>query len=97
MIKTAESVASYMSDLIRDEMMANPVTALGGVLSRSAFRRVRSRLDPDEVGGAPLLGVNGVVVIAHGRSNAYAMKQAIGQAKRIYEKEVVSAIASGLC
>jgi glycerol-3-phosphate acyltransferase PlsX len=96
MIKTAESVASYMSDLIRTEMMAGPVSALGGLLSRPAFRRVRSQLDPDEVGGAPLLGVNGVVVIAHGRSNAYALKQAIGQARRIHTEDVVSAIASGL-
>jgi glycerol-3-phosphate acyltransferase PlsX len=96
MIKTAESVASYMSDLIRDELMSSPITILAGLLARPAFRRVRSRLDPDEVGGAPLLGVNGVVVVAHGRSNAYAIKQAIGQARRIVENEVVEAIAAGL-
>lgn len=96
MIKTAESVASYMSSLIRSELKANPLTALGGVLSKSAYRRVRSRLDPDEVGGAPLLGVNGVVVIGHGRSNAYAIKQAIGQARQIAENKVVEAIATGL-
>lgn len=96
MIKTAESVASYMSDLIRDELRTNPLTILGGLLSRPAFQRVRRRLDPDEVGGAPLLGVNGVVVIAHGRSNAYAIKQAIGQARRIAENCVVEAIAAGL-
>lgn len=96
MMKTAESIASYMSDLIRDEMMANPLTVLGGLLARPAFRRVRSRLDPNEVGGAPLLGVNGVVIIGHGRSNAYAIKQAIGQARRMVEKKVVEAIASGI-
>lgn len=95
-MKTAESVASYMSGLIRDELMANPITIVGGLLTRSAFKRVRSHLDPDEVGGAPLLGVNGVVIIAHGRSNAYAIKQAIGQARRVVENQVVEAITSGI-
>jgi glycerol-3-phosphate acyltransferase PlsX len=95
-IKTAEAVAGYMSNLIRDEMMANPLTMIGGLLARPAFKRVRASLDPDEVGGAPLLGVNGPVIVAHGRSNAYAIKQAVGQARRMVEKDVVAAIAAGL-
>ncbi len=95
-MKTAESIASYMSGIIRDELMANPITILGGLLTRSAFKRVRAHLNPDEVGGAPLLGVNGVVIVAHGRSNAYAIKQAIGQARRIVENQVVAAITSGI-
>ncbi len=96
MMKTAESIASYISTLIRDEMMSNPLTILGGLLTRPAFKRVRGYLNPDEVGGAPLLGVNGVVVIAHGRSNAYAIKQAIGQARMVVENDIVQAITEGL-
>lgn len=95
-IKTAEAIASYMNGLIRTEIKASPLTTLGGLLAKPAFSRVKSRLDPDEVGGAPLLGVNGVVIVAHGRSNAYAIKQAIGQARRIVEKQVVEAIRTGL-
>lgn len=95
-MKTAESIASYMSGIIRDELMANPISILGGLLTRSAFKRVRAHLNPDEVGGAPLLGVNGVVIIAHGRSNAYAIKQAVGQARRVVENQVVEAITSGI-
>ena len=95
-IKTAEAIASYMNNLIRSEIKASPLTTLGGLLAKPAFNRVKSRLDPDEVGGAPLLGVNGVVIVAHGRSNAYAIKQAIGQARRIVEKQVVEAIRTGL-
>ena len=95
-MKTAESIASYMSGIIRDELMANPISILGGLLTRSAFKRVRGHLNPDEVGGAPLLGVNGVVIVAHGRSNAYAIKQAIGQARRIVQNQVVAAITSGI-
>lgn len=96
MMKTAEAIASYMSDLIREEIKGSPLTMLGGALARPAFGRVRRRLDPNEVGGAPLLGVNGPVIIAHGRSNDYAIKQAIGQARRMVEKGVVEAISAGL-
>ena len=95
-IKTAEAIASYMNNMIRREIKASPLTTLGGLLARPAFKRVGRRLNPNEVGGAPLLGVNGVVIVAHGRSNAYAMKQAIGQARRIVEKEVVAAIKTGM-
>ncbi len=96
MIKTAEAIASYMSDKIRDAMMGNPLTILGGVLARPAFGKVRQRLNPDEVGGAPLLGVDGVVIVGHGRSNAYAIKQAVGQARRMVQKDVVAAITAGM-
>ncbi len=95
-MKATEATASYMSDLIRDEMMGGLRTILGGLLARPAFARVRGRLDPSEVGGAPLLGVNGVVIIAHGRSNAYAIKQAVGQAHQAVEQDIVGAIRAGL-
>ncbi len=95
-MKTSEAIAKYMSDLIRDEIMANPMTMMGGVMLKPAFKRVRSRLNPDEVGGAPLLGVNGVVIIGHGRSSAFAIKQAIGQARRSVEHDIVAAIADGI-
>jgi len=96
MMKTAEAIASYMSDTIRDELMAGPLTAVGGLLAKPAFARVRQMLNPDEVGGAPLLGVNGAVIIGHGRSNANAIKQAVGQARRMVAHDVVAAIAAGL-
>ena len=95
-MKATEATASYMSDLIRDEMMGGLRTVIGGLLARPAFTRVRGRLDPNEVGGAPLLGVNGVVIIAHGRSNAYAIKQAVGQAHRAVKQDIVGAIRAGL-
>ncbi len=96
MMKTAEAIASSMSDLIRSELKGSPITAVGGLLAKSAFGRVRQQLNPDEVGGAPLLGVNGPVIIGHGRSNAYAIKQAVGQARRMVTNNVVAAIAAGL-
>lgn len=96
MMKTAEATAKHLLGLVRDEIMANPLTRMGGLLARPAFNRARARLDPDEVGGAPLLGVNGVVIIGHGRSNAYAIKQAVAQARQAVEQDIVAAIAQGV-
>ena len=95
-MKMAETISAYMSDLIRDELTRGPRTIIGGLLARPAFARVRSHLDPNEVGGAPLLGVDGVVIIAHGRSNAYAIKQAVSQARRAVQTDIVGAIRAGL-
>jgi glycerol-3-phosphate acyltransferase PlsX len=77
-------------------MTKGPRTIIGGLLARPAFGRVRKQLDPNEVGGAPLLGVNGVVIIGHGRSNAYAIKQAVQQARLAVEKDIVGAIRAGV-
>ncbi|MDX1613314.1 MAG: phosphate acyltransferase PlsX [Candidatus Promineifilaceae bacterium] len=95
-LKTAEAIASYMSDMIRTEIRRGILTTIGGLLARPAFGRVRRRLDPDEVGGAPLLGVNGVVIVGHGRSNAYAIQQAISQARLAVEQDIVAAIQAGI-
>lgn len=96
MMKTAEAVASYLIEAIRRNIMAGTLTKIGGALARPAFKRVRDEFNPDEVGGAPLMGVNGVVIIAHGRSNAYAVQQAIGQARRVVDGGIVAAIAEGV-
>jgi len=96
LMKTAEAVSSYMAELIRTYMKSSPVAAVGGLLSRSVFSQVRAHLDPREVGGAPLLGVNGPVIIGHGRSNDIAIKNAIGQARMITQNNVVEAIADGV-
>jgi len=95
-IKTLEATAKMLTDLIRQEIKANPVTAVGGLLAKPAFRRVARTVDPFEVGGGPLLGVNGVVIVAHGRSNARAIKNAIGQARKAVQGGVVEAIRTGL-
>jgi phosphate acyltransferase len=96
MMKTAEAIAATMSDMIRDALMGNPLTIIGGLLARPAFKKVRQKLNPDEVGGAPLLGVRGPVIIGHGRSNAYAIRQAVKQARLMVENGVVAAIEEGI-
>jgi glycerol-3-phosphate acyltransferase PlsX len=96
LIKSMEAIGSYLLDTIRQELMASWTSKIGGALSKPAFRRVRKQLDPFEIGGAPLLGVNGVVIIGHGRSNGYAIKNAIRQARNAVSGQIVEAIQEGL-
>ena len=95
-IKTLEAMGSTMVKLIRQEIKRDPVSAVGGLLAQGAFKRVRKQVDPFEIGGAPLLGVDGVVIIGHGRSNAKAIKNAIGQARMAVKGEVIQSISKGL-
>lgn len=95
-LKIIEAVARMLNDLIRDQLMSNPLTMLGGLLAKPAFRRVAKQIDPFDVGGAPLLGVNGVVIGAHGRSNGWAIRNAIRQARLAVEGDIVNAIKTGL-
>lgn len=95
-IKLSEGLSKMLVDLIQSEIRSNPITALGGALCYPAFKRVRKRLDYSEYGGGPLLGVNGIVIIGHGRSNANAVKNAIRVAKQSVEGHVLEIIQKGV-
>lgn len=95
-LKTAEGVSKMLNDLIRSEITRNALTTLGGVLAMPAFNKVKKILDYTEYGGAPLLGVNGVVIIGHGRSNEVAVKNAVRAAMRAVESNILETIRSGV-
>lgn len=90
-IKTSEAVARFMSDIIRDEIKSSPISSIGGLLAKPAFRRVGLMLDPSEYGAAPLLGVDGLVFIGHGRSNAKALVSAIRVARQAVSNRLLEA------
>ncbi len=96
LLKSMEAFGSTMFDLIRQELMVDWRSKAGGILARPAFRRVYRQIDPFETGGAPMLGVDGVVIIGHGRSNAYAIKNAIRQARSAVTGGIVEAIRRGI-
>jgi glycerol-3-phosphate acyltransferase PlsX len=96
MIKSMEATASMINKLLSREIRARPLTTLGGALARPAFRRVGKSIDPVEIGGAVLLGLEGVVIVGHGRSNALAIKNAIRQARQAVESGLISAIRAGV-
>jgi len=93
-LKTAEGVATMLVDLLRAEVTKSVPRRLGGLLLKPAFRALRTKLDYAEIGGAPLLGVNGVVVISHGRSSAKAIENAVGVAVRSVNHALAGEIAS---
>ncbi len=80
LLKTSEAVASMMKDLISEGIKSSIISSLGGLMVKPALKRVVKLIDPAEVGAAPLLGVNGLVFVGHGRSNARAITSAIGVA-----------------
>ena len=106
MIKLSEGLASFFARYIKQELTSGPLAKLGLVLAvpgllvclpglallLPALRRIARRLDYAEYGGAPLLGVDGVAVIAHGRSNAKAIKNAVRIARDSVSAELVRVI-----
>ena len=76
-LKVSEGIVELIIDMLRESLEATVRRKLGAVLSRDAYRELKKRVDYSEYGGAPLLGVKGVNIICHGRSNANAIKNAI--------------------
>jgi glycerol-3-phosphate acyltransferase PlsX len=95
-LKALEGTIRSMLDGIRSELQASLRGRLGGVLIRPAAGRLQRRLDPETYGGAYLLGLNGLVVIAHGSSSRVAIANAVGLAARGVEHRVVERLAERL-
>ncbi|HOG48304.1 MAG TPA: phosphate acyltransferase PlsX [Anaerolineae bacterium] len=95
-VKISEGVAAMILEVLEREIKARPVAMAGALLAKPAFRAVKRALDYSEYGGAALLGVNGIVIVGHGRSNAKAVKSALRVAKVAIESKVLDAIRSGV-
>src|SRR5579862_777346 len=95
-LKLLEGTILTLLDAMREEITASATGKLGGLLIRPAARRLRRRLDPDTYGGAYLLGLRGLVVIAHGNSSATAIANAIRLAARGVDHDVAGRLAARL-
>jgi phosphate acyltransferase len=91
-LKSAEGIALMTNQLLKRAMKAKPHRMLGALLAKSGFAEAKQHVDPESFGGALLLGVNGVCVIAHGNSSGFAIQNAIRVAKEAVQQEVVSKI-----
>ena len=92
LLKTSEAVSKLLTDIIRKEIMSSTQTKIGGVLVKPAFAAVKKIMDPSEVGAAPLLGINGLVFVGHGRSDAQALFNAIGVARQAVQADLLGAL-----
>jgi phosphate acyltransferase len=97
MLKSSEAVAKLILDKVKELIKNGPLTAkIGGTLVRPTLRKIKKMLDPEEEGAAPLLGVNGLVFIGHGRSNEIAIKNAIRLARNAVETSVLESIRTAI-
>jgi glycerol-3-phosphate acyltransferase PlsX len=78
-----------VEELLGEELQRTFTGQMGYLFSRRAFRRFRKRVDYSEYGGAPLLGLGGVVIVCHGRSSAKALRNAVAMAARFAESDVL--------
>lgn len=95
-LKFMEGVSGTLMGMIKREMLADTRSKIGALLAKPAFRRVKKSMDYSEVGGAPLLGVSGNVVKAHGSCSAHAFACAIYQAEKMVTGDVVGKIEKQL-
>jgi glycerol-3-phosphate acyltransferase PlsX len=91
-IKMAEATAEFLFRNLRDEIPKTTTGKVGGLLIRDQVRKLRARIDWREFGGAPLLGIDGIAVIAHGRSDARAIKNAIRVTREAVDAQLVGKI-----
>jgi len=96
MLKSWESLVKFFSGVLREELRANPMRAAGALLSRGAFNALRERINPERYSGAPLLGLRGNVLKAHGSSTRHAIMSAILAADEIIKADLNSRIQADL-
>lgn len=95
-LKYTEGLASAMMGMLKSDLNASKVTRLGAALSRPAFRKFKRSMDYNAYGGAPLLGVEGAVIKAHGASGETAIMNALRQARTMLAGDVAGKIREGL-
>ena len=96
LLKSSEAVAKLLTEILRTELKSNPVTMLGALLAKPAFGRLKAMMDPSEVGAAPLLGIDGLVFVGHGRSDAKALISAIRVARQAVASDLLPAMRTAV-
>ncbi len=97
LLKSSEAVAKLLMDKIKEAIQTGGLLAkLGGLLVKPALKGIKKMMDPAEEGAAPLLGVNGLVFIGHGRSDAIAIKNAIRVANNAVKANVLESIRTAI-
>ena len=95
-LKVTEGSSSMLLNMIKEEFKSDIISAIIGLLAKPFLRRILKRVNWEVFGGMLLLGVNGISVIAHGRSSAFAMKNAVGAAVKVLNKDINSKISESI-
>jgi glycerol-3-phosphate acyltransferase PlsX len=95
-LKTSEAVARYMTTLLKESLTSSVRTTIGAALAKPAFDDLRKVMDSSAIGAVPLLGIDGLVFVGHGRSNATAIVSAIGAARQAIGVNLLEAVRAGI-
>ena len=96
LLKSSEAVAKLITDILKEELMASLRTKIGAFLAKPAFDEIKKMMNPSEVGAAPLLGVDGLVFVGHGRSDAQAMISAIRVAHQAIQVDLLGTLRKNI-
>jgi len=96
LLKTSEAVAKMITDMLKEELTSSLITKIGALLSKPAFGNIKKLMDPGEVGAAPLLGIDGLVFVGHGRSDAHALVNAIRVARQAVKSDLLTALKDSI-
>ena len=96
LLKSSEAVAKLITEVLRQELMSSTRTKIGALLAKPAFTSIKRMLDPGETGAAPLLGIDGLVFIGHGRSDAFALVNGIRVARQAVEANLLGEIRTAI-
>lgn len=95
-LKTSEAVADLLMTVLKRELTSTLISTLGAALAKPAFRSVKKILDPGEIGAVPLLGLDGLVFVGHGRSDVKALVSAIGSARQAVKVDLMTALRTAV-
>lgn len=96
LLKASEAVGKLIVEELRDQLMGSTRTKIGALLAKPAFAEIKRMMDPGETGAAPLLGINGLVFIGHGRSDAHALVNAIRSARQAVEANLLGSMQTAI-
>jgi len=96
LLKSSEAVAKFLVELLREELMGSLQTKVGALLAKPAFKVLKKTMDPAEVGAVPLLGIDGLVFVGHGRSDAPALVNGIRVARQAVEVDLLIALRAAI-
>jgi glycerol-3-phosphate acyltransferase PlsX len=93
-LKSSEALFSFIGSTLREALVRNVKRKIGAVLSKSAFKDMKTRLGPDQHAGAPLLGLRGIILKSHGSSNYVAIANALRIAQEVVTHDMIDSIGS---
>ncbi len=95
-VKGSEAIAKFIIDVLKDSLMGSFRTKIGALLARPSFNSIKSLVDPSEIGAAPLLGLDGLVLVGHGRSDSQAITNSLILAHNATKSHLIEKMREGI-